>query len=246
MICGRMFGKRGFMKKILTILFVLLISRFVFAQEKFAEYGNIIPDDEFSVLLNAGEKAVENKESRIYVLINKEKKMPIGKFLRYFYGVRTYIQKNSNLPEGLVIVEAGEEKDTQLTRIWIVKKGETLPVFNTIPIEDRLTEKIAKKTLFDQNCYGCDESPFIKQFIFREGLDNLAKIMRANMNCKALLKIPLLIEYPKRERIKEKNELRNEIVNRLTKQGISPKRLSIQFVAGDNAKFYLIPKIAKR
>jgi hypothetical protein len=242
MICGRMFERQSFMKKILTILLASLISQVVFAQEKFAEYGSIISDDEFSVLLDAGDKVVESRESRIYILINKEKKMPNGQFLRYFYGIRNYIVENRGLPKESVIVEAGQEKNEQMTRIWILKKDEKLPVLDSISTENMLKAKITKKTLFDQNCYGCDESPFVKQFIFREGLDNLAKIMQENITCKVLIKIPRLIEESKRERI----ELHNEIVNRLKQQGISPKRLSIQFVVGDKAKFYLIPKIAKK
>jgi hypothetical protein len=228
------------MKKILTILFLLFILQVVFAQEKFAEYGRLISDDEFGTLLNARDQASGDK--KIYILINKERKMPVGKFLRYFYGVNNYLLENSSLPKDSVIVQAGKEQDEQLTRIWILKKDEKLPVFDNISTEDMLKAKITKKTLFDQNCYGCDESPFIKQFIFREGLDNLAKIMQENITCKVLIKIPRLIEESKRERI----ELHNEIVNRLKQQGISPKRLSIQFVVGDEAKFYLIPKIAKK
>jgi hypothetical protein len=244
------FGKIPEMKlligTIMGIFFGLLISQAAFGQEKIAEYGRLISDDEYFNLVRLYDKVsekTENKESKIYILINKEKKMPLGLFLRYFYGVRDLITESGGVDKESLIVEAGEEQDRQLTRIWIVKKRETLPPFNKISINEKLNQVITKKTLFDSNCIECDESPFIKKYIFGEGLDFLSNQLRANADYKALIDVQVSSAFftSKRTWNRERNRRLNEIISRLKANKIPRKRFSIRFSEGSYAKIYLLP-----
>lgn len=64
------------MKIIVAVLLVLFISQTVFAQTKIDEYGQLNSEDEGSHLAYISQEFLKNKDSKIYVLINKEKKMP--------------------------------------------------------------------------------------------------------------------------------------------------------------------------
>lgn len=227
------------MKKILTVLFILLISQVAFSQTKFDEYGYLIPDNEGARLYDVFQEFSENKDSKIYILINKEKKMAFGKFLRYFYGVKAFLS-NFNITKESIKMIMGEEKDKQLTQIYFVKNNNPSLVFKEVSVENKLQEKITKKSLFDTNCTDCDESPFIKQFIFREGLDYLAIALKANPTSNALLEVGR-VEYLSRT-VKERKELTKQIFGRLKKNGIGKERVSIQFNSGNIASFYIIPK----
>ena len=234
------------MKKIVAVLVILLISQAIFAQKKVAEYGRIISDDEFGTLLGTADEWRMNRDSKIYVLINKEKEMPIGRFLRYFYGVESYLANEGQVPKESIIVEAGEEQNKQFTQIWIVKKDEKFPDFKKMSLEEKLNGKITKKILFDRNCIDCDESPFIKQYIFREGLNNPAKVLKLNPNCSAYINIQQPSYYSKSDKLYDRKDRTTDIIEWFEANGISKVRYSIKFTVGDEAKIYIVPNRKKK
>jgi hypothetical protein len=237
------------MKKILNIFFVLLISQVGYAQEIIAEYGRLISDDEYFRLVHLDNKISENNnKSKIHILINKEKGMPLGLFLRYFYGLRDVIIESGGVQKESLIVEAGEEQNKQLTRIWIVKNGEDMPTFNKMSIDEKLSERLTKKTLFDSNCIECDESPFIKKYIFREGLDLLSDQLKAHSGYRALIDIQVSSAFytSKRAWNRERTRRLDEIVTRMRANKIPRNKYSIRFSEGLFAKIYLLPRLAKK
>lgn len=229
------------MKKILVILFVLLISQVVLAQTKIDEYGKLISDDEGSRLYAISQQLLQNKESRIYVLINKEKKMPFGRFLRYFYGVGNFINR-LGVPKESITILAGKVRDEQFTQIWIVHKNEKPPDFKQISIKDKLSVKIKRKVLFDENCIDCDESPFIKQNILGEGIDYLATVLKANPNIIASIQIVNGDSF-----IENRERFIKEISNRVFKITETKQLGSFLFKRETNSviRFYLFPKPPK-
>jgi hypothetical protein len=230
------------MEKFLTIIFVLLIAQMSFAQTKIEEYGALISDDEYSPLQRASQEFLKNKDSKIYVLINKEKKMPLGRFLRYFYGVEFWFIRYE-VPKESIIMVAGEEKEKQSTQIWLVKNNENPPIFKEVSIEEKLAEKITGKTLFDTNCIDCDESPHIK---LGWGV-YLAKVLQANPHSNALFSIQLPNNYSKDEKYRERKELTKGILDGLRENQIPRNRISIRFSTGSDSvlKLYIVPKTKK-
>lgn len=233
------------MKKILTVFIILFISQFVVAQTKIDEYEKLISEDEGVRLHRISQEFLQNKDSKIYILINKEKKMPFGRFLRYFYGVKHWLTRDGISKEAIVML-AGEEKDKQFTQFWFVRNNENPPVFKEISIEEKPQEKITKKTLFDTNCIDCDESPFIKLGMFREGLDYVAEAMLKNPNCKFIAEIQVPNYYSKKDELKQRNELIKLIIEGLKKHQISRNKISIKFSLGDEVKFYLVPNLKQK
>ncbi|MEP7037852.1 MAG: hypothetical protein ABI891_05875 [Acidobacteriota bacterium] len=231
------------MKTFLTIFFALVLSQVIFGQTKIDEYEKLNSEDESGHLAYISQEFSKVENSKIYILINKEKKMPYGKFLRYFYGIENHLNL-FNIPKKSVITVAGDEKDEQLTQIWFVKDNEKPPAFNEISINDGVNLNQSKKVLFDDNCLDCDESPFIKQSIFRKGLDYLAKTLKANPTIDVLIEISK-VEYLSKT-FKERRTLTNEIISRLKKNQIQRNRISISFISGTEAFFYIIPKANKK
>ncbi len=231
------------MKIFFTIFFALVLSPLIFGQTKIDEYEKLISEDESAHLAYISQEFSKAENSKIHILINKGKKMPYGKFLRYFYGIGDYLNL-FDIPKKSIITVAGAEKDEQLTQIWFVKDNQKPPVFSEISINKGISFKQSKKILFDENCLDCDESPFIKQSIFREGLNYLAKALKANPRANALIKIAK-VEYLSKT-AKERRTLTNEIIGRLKKNQIQKNRISIEFTSGSEAFFYIIPKINKK
>lgn len=231
------------MKIFFTIFFALVLSQIIFGQTKIDEYEKLNSEDESGHLAYISQEFSKAENSKIHILINKEKKMPYGKFLRYFYGIENYLNL-FDIPKKSVITVAGAEKDEQLTQIWFVKDNQKLPAFNEISINEGINLRQSKKVLFDENCLDCDESPFIKQSIFREDLDYLAKALKSNPTANALIKIAK-VEYLSKT-AKERSILTNEIIGRLKKNQIQRNRISIQFTSGSEAFFYIIPKANKK
>ncbi len=229
------------MRKLIILLITLLIWQGSFAQTKFDEYEKLISDDEGSRFYAVSREYLKNKDSKVYILINKEQKMPLGRFLRYFYGVESWL-KLLNIKEDSIVMIPGEEKERQSTQIWFVRENENPPNLTKMSLEEKLKNGIKKEILFDQECIDCDLSPFIKQYIFREGIDYLSATLKSNPNTIAKLKISK-VEFL--SKISERKELEEQIFTRFKKNGILRERISIQFTKGNSARFYIIPKTVK-
>ena len=232
------------MRKILLYIFLIAFSQTAFAQTKIDEYGAIITDDEYFRLSHfVVEELKKDKDSRVTIIIYKDKSETTGKFLRHFYGVEDFLIKAFDIsPDKFSVVFGGEDK--RRTEIWLSKSKNDAIKFENKMLDETLAGKINQKLLFDYNCIDCDESPFINQFIFREGFDYLAKALKANPNTVALINIPK-VEYVSKT-AKEKSELLVEIKNRIIeKNEISKNRIKIQFTSGNFAFFYIIPQTVK-
>lgn len=231
------------MRKILPILFVLLISQIAFAQTKIDEYGKIIPDDEYFRLTYFLEQLKEDKNFKGTIVIQKDKFETTGKFLRHFHGVKSFLIESLGISSDRFSLVFGGENVHQ-TELWLSKSDDEKLKFDAKPLDETLNGKITKTTLFDSECLDCDQVVFINQFIFREGLEYFARAVQANPNTTALIEISK-VEYVSRTRT-EKQKLVNKIFEVLVKDNkISKDRIKIRFKSGYNASFYIIPKIDK-
>jgi hypothetical protein len=240
-----MFEIRDFMKKILTILLVLLISQTVINQTKIDEYGRLIADDESGRLVSVAVGFSENSDLKVYFLHTKEKKTPLGRFLRHINGVARYLTLYKVPKESIFTDARKEERDSPQTEIWLIKKNEELPLVNKTPLDEKLREQISKKTLFDEECTDCSPAVDLDQGIFQEGLDYLSIALKANPTSKAILKIQR-VEFLS-ETLKQRQELTNQIIKRLKNNKIQRSRFSIHFPSRINrTRFYIIPNLKQR
>ncbi|CAN5233286.1 hypothetical protein BH20ACI1_BH20ACI1_00410 [soil metagenome] len=97
--------------------------------------------------------------------------------------------------------------------------------------------------MFDENCLDCDTSPFVHQFILREGVDYLAKALVSNPNFNALLTIARVENTSKF--FGERSKLTKEILGRFRSKGIQRNRVTIQFTSGIDVRFYIVPRTTK-
>lgn len=231
------------MRKILPILFVLMISQITFTQTKIDEYGKIISDDEYFRLAYFLEQLKEDKKFKGTIVIQKNKFETPGKFLRHFHGVKSFLIESLGIsPDRFSLVFGGE--NLRQTELWLSKSDNEKLKFDAKSLDETLNGKITKTTLFDSECLDCDQVVFINQFIFREGLEYFARAVQANPNTTALIEISK-VEYVSKTRT-EKQKLVNKIFEVLVKDNkISKNRIKIRFKSGYNASFYIIPKIDK-
>ena len=226
------------MKRILLCLILIASSQWVLAQTKFDEYGALLSEDESARLYNFAGQLKESGAVEGTLIIYKDKSETTGKFLRHFYGVKSFLIESFSIsPEKVSIVFGGES--TRRTEMWLSKSKEESSKFESEIFDEKLAGKINRKILFDYNCLDCDESPFVNQFIFREGIDYLAEVLKANPKTKAIIKIAK-VEFVSKT-TKEKRYLLNEIFDRLRKKQVQRKKVSVQFTSGNWAKFYIIP-----
>lgn len=224
---------------VIPILFLALQTSF-FAQEKIYQYGPAIRDDEAARLHDLSERLKGEPAARALIVINKPREIDTGRFLRHVYGVRKFITLFDIEPHRFD-VRAGEERDTMLTRIWIIRPGEKAPGFGGFSVDELLAGKIDKPTRFDLECIDCDSSPFVDEYIFREGLDHYAAALKANPGSRARIivgKADNLSRTPKNRR-----KLVSRILGRLVKKHrIRRNRITIRFINSGSAGLYIIPK----
>lgn len=226
------------MRKIFLCLIFIAFSQTVLTQIKIDDYGALISEDESGHLDNLVAKLREDSIAEATFVIYKDKAEPTGRFLRHFYGVKDFmIEIYKVSPEKLSIVFGGD--NTRRTEIWLSQSKEEAAKFENKVLDETLVGKINRKTLFDYNCIDCDESPFINQFIFREGVDYLAETLKANPHTKAVIEIARVKYLSKTA--KERKELLNQIFDKIEKKQIRRNKISIRFTSGIWAKFYIIP-----
>jgi hypothetical protein len=232
------------MKSVLSILFILLVWQISFAQTESAEYGGVIPDEEYAYLSIFADKLNKNADTKGIIIIHKHKTEPVGHFLRHFYGVRNYLINQFSAPAERFSVLYGGEVEGRRTEMRIIKGESEKSNFPKEALDETLSGKIRQKTLFDEECIDCDPVVFINESIFIEGLDYFARALKENPNTNALIEISK-VEYVSKTR-KEKKELTNKIFEVLVKDNkISRDRIKIKFKSGMTASFYIIPKIDK-
>lgn len=234
------------MKNILAVLIVLIISQVIFPQTKFVEYGILTTDDESGILVAVANEFSKNKDSKVYILHTKEKKISFGRFLRRINGVAGYLNLYYKVPKESIISDASrEEQDSPQTEIWFIEKEGKLPIVDKMSLSEKLKERITKITLFDDDCTDCSPTVNIDEGIFYEGLDYLSTALKANPTAKALLKIQRVEFWS--VTIKQRNSLTKQIIKRLKDNNIQPSRFEIQFpIRIDKTKFYLIPNLKKK
>jgi hypothetical protein len=231
------------MKKILPLFFILLISYISFSQTKIDEYGGIIPDDEGARLDHFSGQLKADENAKGTIIIYKDKREPMGNFLRHFYGVKSFLITQIGVrPDKFSIVFGGENK--RRTKIWLNEsKNQALKIDDKL-LDETLSGKITKKTLFDRSCLDCDPVVFINESIFGNGLNYFAKALQANPNTNALIEISE-VEYISKTP-KEKTKLVNIILEGLIKNNkISKNRIKIRYKSGYWTSFYIVPKIDK-
>lgn len=235
------------MKKILSLIFLLLISQSAFAQTKIDEYdrGKLFDCDEHARLYNFANELNNHPKAKGYVVIYKPINLKTGIFLRHFYGVKRVLTDFMDVkPERLQII-AGEERKEMQTELWLVSDDEKVPDFPTLSLEAKLNETITNKSLFDYECIGCSPAVVIDFFIFNEGLEYFAEALKANPNSKALISIGTN-EFISKTHI-EKKELTERILEVLVKKnGIAKNKIKIQFIKSNFAYLYIIPPNAEK
>ena len=94
--------------------------------------------------------------------------MPLGQFLRYFYGIGD-AWNNQGYPRERLQLHAREVKGDPINEFWMLKETE---VFHPTPfsVRDELERRLSQKTLFDVGCIACDPAVLLEQGIFNEGL----------------------------------------------------------------------------
>jgi hypothetical protein len=222
---------------IIPILFFALQTS-LFAQEKIDQYGQMPRDFEAGHLFHLSERLKNEPGTRCVIVINKSRIIDTGRFLRRVHGIREFI--DGDIDRRRLDVYAGEERDRMLTRIWLVRPGEKPPVFGAFSLSDLLARKITKPTLFDSECLDCDNSPFIDQPLFPEGLDHYAAALKANPGSSARIIVGRTGLYTT---ARERRKLVSQILRRLVKKHrIKRNRITIRFINSNSAGLYIIPK----
>lgn len=209
------------------------------AQEKIDQYVQMPRDYEGGHLFHFSDRLKNEPGARGLIVINKPRVIDTGRFLRRVHGIRDLII-SLGTDRRRLDVYAGEERDRMLTRIWLIHAGEKPPVFGALSLKDLLKEKITKRTLFDSECLDCDLSPFIDQYIFREGLDHYAAALKANPGSRARIIVGRTGLYTA---ARERRKLVSLILGRLVKNHrIRRNRIMIRFINSGSAGLYIVPK----
>lgn len=231
------------MKKFALLLILFFCySHSLFAQIKIAEYGAINPDNESGVIDILSTEVANKSSSKGLIVVHKGKDMPLGQFLRHYYGIKNYWSARG-FPSGKLIMFSGEERKEFYVEMWVIPENAKVPEFKTISLEEKLKEKITKKTLFDKECIECEPPVIINLNFFQEGLDFLAQALKANPDTYALIEIARYggISGNRKERL----DLTQQILDELMKTyKISRNRIKIRFTSGNSlegAKFYVVP-----
>ena len=146
------------MKKILTILIILLISQFAFAQTeayKFAEFEengrgceNYFRYQDFIMKLNA------NVESTgLVVIYAGDAKERFGNVLAYLGGAKFGVENWLKFPKDRVSITVLKGRNFFAQEFWIIPKGAKLPYAESFKFD---WSKIDSKYYFSNACLQCE------------------------------------------------------------------------------------------
>lgn len=230
------------MSRILLVVLLLAGAISNVSQTDLDRYGGLSPEDEFGHLIYFADTLKTKPTTKASVIIYKDERETAGAFLRYFYGIQAFMTTALGVsPDRFDVIYAGQ--NVRKTEIYLQAVGEKRAI-PTSRLDDVLQGEINKKTLFDTACIDCDSSPFINQFIFREGIDYLANALIANPNTDSVVEIPRVESLSKTSR--EQLNLSREIYERLAQNGLlSQKRVKLRFVKGIFARIYVFPSDIK-
>lgn len=227
-------------KIVMILIYALLATQFLFAQTKIDEYPKLINDDQSARLDAFAGMLQEQKSSKGLIIIYKQEKEPLGRFLRHLYGVKLYLSRSQNIDPDRIILSVGEAKKRK-TELWIISEAKSLPTLKAISVETELNKKITKNTAFDSHCMDCDPVVFLDLPVFKEGLAFYSTALKANPDSTALI----IIGEIKNQ--KERDKLSKMIFKGLEDNQINKDRIKIKFNRRSAfTNFYVVPKIIKR
>lgn len=147
------------MKKILTVLFVLLISQIVFAQTKIAESkGYEVGSDKVAKLIEFLKKDTES--TGLIIIQNGKSREGLGNILAFEESVKAEIKfrlgKKSVEKISFAIIEG---KEPYFNEFWIIPRGKKKPKVKEIQIS---LNKLMTKYYYASMCSNCSKySPVI-------------------------------------------------------------------------------------
>lgn len=226
------------MKKILAVLFVLLITQIVSAQRMVEEYGIIGSDDE-SGKMDSFLSELNNEPNSsglivIYAGFNKER---LGNILAHVEGIKRYFYLRK-FDQKRILFLIAEGKAPFFKELWIVKKNENFPKFKEVDLN---LKGIKEKYLYAERCIVCE--PVVDELRTDSiKIKMLIKLLKANKEYSVLIIISIGFYG-----FENAGYWRKELVIR---NGIENNRIKIKDEKGKHenstAYFYIIPKSTKK
>jgi hypothetical protein len=222
---------------------ILALAGSVFGQVLADSFGKLPDDDVYARVDHFGGEVQKSHRSIGHAVVYKGRSEPLGAFLRYFYGIQS-VWKLRGYPEGRLVLHPGEERNILHHEFWLVTKGERIQPRES-SIEERLSQPLTAKTIFDTQCIGCAPAVLLYQWIFREGLDYYGQALRANKGAKADITIGIneFVSGTSRERAELRSEILKVLVN---KYGVPKNHIRIRFIRSMFARLYIIPATSRR
>jgi hypothetical protein len=240
MICGRMFGKRGFMKKILTILFLLLILQVVFGQSeavKFAEYNEhgFGCDGHFRLSDFTEEIKQQEGSTGLIVIYSGDSSERLGNIYGYAFGIKEHLEGWLGFPSKKIKTVITEGKTLFAEEFWIIPKNAQEPEIKPLNFD---WKTLKKKTLYSKACFECEPSYGLITD-FRPNLSGFAEILNNNPDYSGVANVRSFkdIRYVRKLLIKEYKLAKNQFAIHLIKSNKNEW--------GVRADFYIVPKQSK-
>lgn len=243
------------MKKILTILFILLLSKIILAQTKVDEWEPLDTDSESIRIGRLFDNMMKESESKWLVIVySGENKDRLGNILEHVKKLKWVFSHLSTdrsdfLKRISFIVTPGKERFSK--EIWVAKNGEKFPEYAPT---DLSLDNINEKYLYAETCLSCEPAdPWFRGDAL--DLEHYSKTLQKNMNYEGLIviengtTIPFVIDD--KLRWVSPRRYAGEWRKLLTlKDKIENSRIKIKIVKPQKdfssaAYFYIVPKIIK-
>jgi hypothetical protein len=240
MICGRIFGKRGFMKNILTILFLLLILQVVFSQNeafKVAEYGEhgIGCDEHFRLADFTEEIKQKEGSTGLIVIYSGDNTERLGNLYGYAFGIKEHVEGWLGFPNGKIKTVITEGKTLFAEEFWIIPKNAQEPEIKPLNFD---WKTLKTKTLYSKACFECEPS-YGSITNFRPNLSGFAEVLNDNPNYSGTVEVRSLedIGYTRKLLIEEYKLAKKRFKIHLIKNK-TDESSSVSY-------FYIVPEISK-
>ena len=203
-------------------------------------FGKLLDDDIYARIDNFCSLVERKPDSIGHAVFHKQTGEPLGAFLRYFHGVER-VWKSRGCDPARLVMHAGEDQDEPIQEFWLALPGQVFRPDAT-DLQNRLTQKLIGRTLFDYQCIGCDPAVFLKLWIFRDGLDYAAAALKANPH--SFAEYVIGINAYVSGTLQERRDLRKEIIGELRRKSGNPHLMvAIRFVRHSMfAKAYLVAR----
>lgn len=243
------------MKKIFTLLFVIVLAQPVFAQNpkeafKVAEFETPGAGcDEYFRTVYLLEEMEKYEGSRgLIVVYSGDNKKRFGSVLAYVSGAKKYLPTWMRIPTDKISFVIAEGKNLFNKEFWLVPKGAKFPDIKPFEFD---WSKLKEKYYFSYTCLDCEpDYPFLS--FSQPGLEEYTEVLKKNDNFQGVIEIYMKNYGTQKERLKEAQKYAAEYRQMLTKDyRVDNEQITIRLKKSTEtestatANLYIVPKISE-